>query len=153
MPKVTTVKKAAKDYPDFGIKKGEQYYWWKFRYGGKHVSKTFPKSSQLTQSDYLSRIYSFQEQEISGSIEELEAIKDDLVASLEELRDEQDERLNNMPEGLQQGSTGELLQERYDCVDSAISELEGIDFEIDEDNEDQADSIISEIESALSNLA
>ena len=33
MPRVST-QKAAKDYPDQGIKKGDQYFHWKFRFGG-----------------------------------------------------------------------------------------------------------------------
>lgn len=46
-----------------------------------------------------------------------------------------------MPEGLQQGDTGQLLQERIDGLDSLISELDGVDFtEPDEDeNKDDAD--------------
>lgn len=60
MPRVTHVKKARKDNPV--AKKGESYYWWKFRYGGKHFSLTYPKSSQLTQSPYLSVIYDCQDQ-------------------------------------------------------------------------------------------
>ena len=61
MPRVHHVK-AAKDYPDHGIKKGEMYFHWKFRYGGKHRSKVRPRSSQLTQSDFLSQMYGIQEE-------------------------------------------------------------------------------------------
>jgi len=53
--------RAAKDYPDEGIKKGEMYYWWKFRYGGKRKSKTAPRPSQLTSSEKKSRCYAAQE--------------------------------------------------------------------------------------------
>ncbi len=59
MPRVTHVKKARKDNPV--CKAGESYYWWKFRYGGKHYSLTPPRASQLTQSAYLSVIYDAQE--------------------------------------------------------------------------------------------
>ena len=38
MPRVHHVKSARKDNPV--AKKGESYYWWKFRYGGKRYSKT-----------------------------------------------------------------------------------------------------------------
>lgn len=55
MPRVHQVKKARKDNPV--CKRGESYYWWKFRNGGKHFSLTYPKQSQLTQSPYLSVIY------------------------------------------------------------------------------------------------
>ncbi len=60
MPRVTHVRKARKDNPV--CKAGESYYWWKFRFGGKHYSLTYPKPSQLTQSVYLSVIYACQEQ-------------------------------------------------------------------------------------------
>jgi hypothetical protein len=35
MPKVTFVKKAGKDYPQYGINKGESFYW--YRQGGQEV--------------------------------------------------------------------------------------------------------------------
>lgn len=49
MPRVHR-QKAAKDYPEHGIAKGDTYYRWAFRYGGKRKSKTYPRPSQLTQS-------------------------------------------------------------------------------------------------------
>ena len=44
MPRVNYVKKARKAIPGADIKVGDAYYWWKFRYGGKHVSKIRPVS-------------------------------------------------------------------------------------------------------------
>lgn len=61
MASVTFVKKAMKDYPDHGIKKGESYYWWKFRFGGKHYSRTPPRQSQLTQSEFWGTVWGTQE--------------------------------------------------------------------------------------------
>lgn len=122
------------------IAKGESYYWWQFKNGPKHYSKSAPKSSQLTQSGYLSAIYDLQDElsELRGNVSEAEDLQEkveDIKSRMEELRDEQEEKKNNMPEGLQEGPTGELLQERYDSLDSAISELEGIDL----DDYDEAD--------------
>jgi hypothetical protein len=156
MPRVNTIQKAAKDYPDHGIKKEDTYYWWKFRYGGKRMSKTYPKSSQLTQSEYLSSIYSIQERDIEGDFADLESLRDELVNELQEISEGLQERLDNIPEGLQQGSTGELLQERIDCVDGVVSELEGISFDMDEEEdceEADIDEKADEIRSALENLA
>lgn len=51
MPRVEK-QKAAKDYPDQGIQKGDTYFKWSFRYGGTHKSKTYPRPSQLTQSKH-----------------------------------------------------------------------------------------------------
>jgi hypothetical protein len=55
MPRVHHVKKARKDNPV--AKVGESYYWWKNFRSPKRFSKTFPKRSQLTGSDKLSRLY------------------------------------------------------------------------------------------------
>ncbi len=42
MAKATFVKKAQKDYPEFGIKKGDSYWHWAFAFGPKYKSKTQP---------------------------------------------------------------------------------------------------------------
>lgn len=51
----------------------------------------------------------------------------DIISSLEEIRDDLQSRLDNMPEGLQEGEIGTLLQDRIDSLDSAIDELNDID--------------------------
>lgn len=61
--------------------------------------------------------------------------RDSLVDDLNNILDELQDRLDSMPEGLQQGDTGVLLQERIDSIESAISDLEDIDFD-DEDEDD-----------------
>jgi len=82
MPKVHCVKAARKDYPECGIKKGDTYYWWKFRFGGKHESKTYPKQSQLTQSEFLSQVYALNERledlDASIYIDDPESLSSDL---------------------------------------------------------------------------
>lgn len=134
MARAKFVKKARKDNPV--CKKGESYYWWKFRYGSKHYSLTPPKQSQLTQSEFLSTIY-----EIGERIEELttkdnfEAEVEEIKSDLENLQSECEERRENMPEQLQDAPTGELLQGRYDSIDEMISELDGIELEIDESSD------------------
>lgn len=129
MPRVHFVKKARKDYPNAGIAKGESYYWWKFRYGGKQMSKTPPKPSQLTQSAFLSQLYDLQERVAEFGADD----KDTVVDFLNELRDEVEnlasecqDSLDNMPYELQESSeSGQLLQERIDM-------LEGVQMEIDD---------------------
>lgn len=100
------VKAAAKDYPKAGIKKGEPYYWWKFkqRYGNsaRIMSKTRPRPSQLTQSEYLSQALSLQER--INDLEPKESMLGEVESIIEDLRtlsDEQGEKFDNMPEGLQ----------------------------------------------------
>ena len=128
MPRVTHVNKARKDNP--AVKKGEPYYWWKFRYGGKRYSRTMPKQSQLTQSAYLGTVYSIME-EVEGwsgsDIDDFESFQEDVVSQLQDLQGETQDSLDNMPESLQYSPTGELLQERIDGLDSAESEVECID--------------------------
>ena len=145
MPKVTKIERAGKDYPEFGIKKGESHYVWsiKMQRGGiVRRSKTYPRQSQLTMSEYKGDAYRINEQieDLKASdysdVSDVESARDDLVSNAEELRDSQQDKLDNMPEGLQQGSTGEMLQSRIDAMDQFISELESIDFdEFDEDQE------------------
>ena len=121
------------------IKKGEPYYWWQFAYSPKQISKTPPKASQLTQSEFLGWLYDLQEriENISDgiSIEDLESEVDEIKSEMEEKKDEQEEKRSNMPEGLQDSGSGEILQQRYDVLESAISEIESIDFSLDDEDE------------------
>lgn len=153
MPRVNTVKSARKDYPEYGIKKGETYYWWKFNYGGKRVSKTYPKPQQLTNSSYQIALYDISDMiaetsELSdqGAVESwIESIKE----AVQELLDSTQESLDNMPESLRESSaSGELLQERIDALENAISDLENIDtnYEEDSDFDEYLENIISEVQ-------
>lgn len=132
MPRVTHVKKARKAIPRFNIEVGDSYYWWKFMVGGrggpKVCSKTPPRPSQLTQSSFLQAIY--------GAQESLDAAEDPdgFRAVAQEIREAGEEcqgSFDNMPEGLQQGDTGQLLEERVgqceewaDEIETAADELE-----------------------------
>lgn len=136
MPRVTFVKSARKDNPV--AKKGESYYWWKFRYGGKRYSKTRPRQSQLTQSAYFGTVYSLQEEVEDAPVLEaadIESLRDSIQSQVEDLSQESQDSLDNMPDQLQYSPTGELLQERVDACDYAVSDLENIEveFEFDED--------------------
>ena len=150
MPRVTHVKKAQKD--NSVCKAGESYYWWKFRYGGKHYSLTYPKRSQLTQSDFLSQMYDIEDEQLSKAtecktVEELQILIEEATSELDNLSCEQDDKFQNMPEGLQYGPTGELLEERSQgCLDM-VSELEDIDLEYDSETDgDKAEWLEGKIE-------
>jgi len=158
--RVHYVKKARKDYPDAGIKKGESYYWWKFRYGGIRRSKTPPTRQQLTQSEFLQQVYdiedSIDDMEVcmevlfgdSNEVEqEMETRIQHIVDEIEQLRDECQEKLDNMPEQLQETSdAGILLQERIDALDNWIDEIESIDTSIDENlSEEELEERVEEI--------
>ena len=137
MARAKKVEKARKDYPDAGIKKGDTYYWWKFRYGGKRMSKTPPRPSQLTQSAHYSGVRSIQESIEDGcfdqsAADDLESAVDDVKSQLEELRDAAQDSFDNMPEGLQQGDVGQQLEARVESMESAISDFEDVDIDVDE---------------------
>lgn len=125
MARAHFVKKARKDNP--AVLKGESYYWWKFRYGPKHYSKTRPTASQLTNSPFLSTLYALQDAiAVLEDPEELESILDEIS----ELRDECEGSLDNMPDHLRDTSdSGVILQERIDALDGWHQELEIIDIE------------------------
>lgn len=167
MPRVTFVKQARKDNPV--CKAGEPYYWWKFRYGGKRYSLTPPRPSQLTQSAYIGEVRGMAE-EISDFFsagidpDEVENFRDDIAGRLAALADESRGSLENMPEGLQQGDTGQLLEERADTCENNASEIEGMDCDFqselddededvtDEDRQEEKDSWLLDFESELTQL-
>lgn len=129
MARIHFVKKARKDYPAHSIKKGDFYYWWKFRFGGKHFSKKHPRPSQLTQSEYLSAAYGLQEQIEDLEIEDLEIRDDNLEDVAGELRSaadelhtlgsEQEDKIGNMPDSLQDSDTAERLRGRAEACEEA----------------------------------
>lgn len=75
-----------------------------------------------------------------------------LINDLNDIKDELQDRLDNMPESLQQGDTGQLLQDRIDAIESAISDSESIYFEDEDYDEDCEGRYQEEIDSALSNI-
>ena len=176
MPQVHFVKKARKDQPG-GIKAGDSYFWWKFRRGGKHYSKTHPRPSQLTQSEYLSTALAFQEQVENLNIDpsDPQAAADELRSVAEEIRnlgEEQDGKIDNMPESLQSSETADLLRGRAEACESladeletAASEIDGLEEEItveeeeeiednaDGDKESPDDSLVTRIEDILGGIS
>lgn len=131
MPRVHHVKKARKDNP--AVKAGEPYYWWEFRYGGKRYSATYPRQSQLTQSEFLSQAYAYSEQiEDAQSLEDISGLPDDIRS----LGEEQEEKIYNMPDSLQDSDTAELLRERAEVMETWATEIEEI---LGEDEGDDMD--------------
>jgi len=136
------------------IPAGKIYYKWTFRYGGTHRSLTRPRPSQLTQSEFLSTVYDIGERLGDMTVEDLpeaEAGIEEIREELENLRDETQEKLDNMPYQLQEAPTGQLLQGRIESLEEMISELEGIEIpnREDYDNDDEGEE---EYQSALEDL-
>ena len=78
-------KHARKDYPEFGIKKGQPYWWWRFYMGPRIMSAVKPKRSQLTRSWYLQRIYDCDDQILELDADQLDMA--DLIDDIEEIHD------------------------------------------------------------------
>lgn len=158
MPRVST-QTARKDYPQFGIKKGDVYYSWAFAFGPKLKSKTPPKQSQLTQSEYLGRIYDLQDSastSLSGAstLEELQGVVESFAADIREIGTEQEEKRSNMPDQLQDAPSGALLEERAQACEECADNLEGMDFEPveDEDEDVTVDRLADEARDFISEL-
>ena len=132
MARAVYVKKAMKDYSEYGIKKGEGYWWWKFNFGKKHYSKTQPTKYDLTQSEFQKQIYTIQDMidTLSGIVPDaIESEVQNILSEIENLKSECEDKLSNMPEHLQESSSsGQLLQERIDNLDSWYSDIENVDL-------------------------
>lgn len=132
MTRVRKVKKAQKDYPRFGIKKGDTYYWWKFNFRPEIKSKTYPTRSQLTNSGFLKDLYEL-EDNLDPDRDDLSGWVESTVEQIQEMIDQCQESLDNMPEALQESSdSGQMLQERIDALEAWISDLESVDIEVPE---------------------
>jgi hypothetical protein len=129
------------------VQKGQEYYKWKFRYGSPQISLTYPKPQQLTQSDFLTQCYDIQESidVIDGdSPDDLQGAKDIILEEIQNLLEETDEKFNNMPDSLQQGPVGELLQQRVNNLQEAIDALEGVELDFDEEGETSLEDWLEE---------
>lgn len=154
MPRVTHVKKARKNNPV--CKRGESYYWWKFRHGSKHFSLTYPKQSQLTQSPYLSVIYDSQDvwseltepsslvasemerTEIVSSLGQTADSMEGVAENLRELVDQYEESASNMEEYFSGAERVDQLREcgmncEYACdeIDNVVDEFRSTADEIE----------------------
>lgn len=173
MPRVNYVKAARKDNP--AVKRGEPYYWWKFRYGGKHFSKTRPRASQLTQSK-MSAVYEAQEMiedltmptaanfetkdELADALREIASQWEDAIQQVRDVGDEYRESAENMEEYFPNSERAEEIREKGDALDQDADEADSLKDEIESaaddienlDNEewqDEAQSIIDGLATSL----
>lgn len=124
------------------ISKGEYYYTWTLYRSPKQFSRTYPRRQQLTNSGFLCSVYDIEDSlnsldvsSFSDASELSEAIED-IKSQAEDLMEETQSSLDNMPDQLQYSPTGELLQERVDALESFISDLENVDTDDYEEPED-----------------
>ena len=132
MPKVEK-RVARKDYPESGIAKGDTYYFTKMKTGPRSSrtmrSKTPFKASQLTSSAFKSAYLAAQEAWDDGD-KDADAMRS-AAEAIREAGQEAQNAFDNMPEGLQQGDTGQMLEERANYCESAADSLEGLADELD----------------------
>jgi hypothetical protein len=142
MPRVHHVKKARKEIKRGDrviVQVGQPYYYWEFRYGGKHVSLTPPRRSQLTQSDKLSRAYQAEEalEDLDRSMdyedaqEQVRSIAEEIREVAQEYRD----AVDNMPESLQSSSTADECNEKADELDNWADDIEAEADQWDEETD------------------
>lgn len=144
MVKAHFVKSAKIDYPEAGITKGESYWWWQFKFGGKRVSKEEPRHSELTRSGFLHSLYVIKEKIEDLKIDDdLNEERNEIVVDLDILRDECNERLNNTP-AFEESDAADLLRERSDCIQEMIDEFKSIDLAFDDEtSEDEREAGLS----------
>jgi len=106
--------------------------------------------SELTGSEYLSWLYDLQDTFRFYSSDEV----DELIGYLEEQKSELEEKLYNIPEQFQDGEPAAILQERIDGLEEAISQLEQLDFNENEEgaepSEEEIKGLLDEAEQILS---
>ena len=66
---------------------------------------------------------------IVTKMEALDSLRQEILDLLQEVKDEEQESLDNLPEGLQESERGQLMQEYIDTMESADCELSYIDLE------------------------
>ena len=171
MPRVNRVSKARKAQGSCScgstIGVGDSYKWIKFRYGGRRVkcSKCEFKRSELTRSAYLSQGYDLEDRFASiavsfercgdGSLDfsDMQSDMGDVASEFGALGEEQEESRDAMPESLQCGDVGTMLEERSSAclslqeeIESAAGSLDEIEESLsDEEIEDEARSILESV--------
>lgn len=66
--------------------------------------------------------------QIIACIADFEALKDELVNAVNNVRDEEQDYYDNMPEGLQQGEKGRIAEEAVSELDDALVALDNLDI-------------------------
>ena len=119
-------RRAAKDYPDQGISKGDYYFFCQIKTGQRssRIMRSLNpfKQSQLTTSPFKCGWYSAMESVPETADMDEQSITD-LAQQIAMLGEEAGESFENMPEGLQHGPTGQLLEERRDGAETVVDTL------------------------------
>lgn len=129
-------KKAGKDYPELGIKRGDTYYEWCHYRQKPTKSATYPKESQLTaDEDMAEAMRQFEALEPGGEYDASDVRE--IISSLEDCVSSLEERLSNVPEGLQDSSP---LNEKIENLNETISSLEDLANRLESAEDDDEDT-------------
>lgn len=128
MARVHTAK-AAKDYPEHGIVKGQLYYHWAAFRGPKQMSATPPRPSQVTSNSKLSALYSATESledalREAANLDDIQDALDQCASEVGEVIDEYRESISNMEETFTGGSPLiDEFTENADALEAFADEL------------------------------
>lgn len=64
---------------------------------------------------------------IKASLEEIQLLLIECTSDLGSIRDDEEEGMNNLPENLQESERYQKMEEAYENLDYAVSELENLD--------------------------
>lgn len=134
MAKVQIIQKSRKEYKCSKCGKvipvGSKYYKGEINFGPTIIrcSDCKLEAWEVTTSDWqLSTGEIINRWEVNYGLSD--STPDELRDEIENIMDDQQERLDNMPEGLQEGDVGQLIQERIDACEAAMDELDNIDID------------------------
>ncbi len=160
MPRVHHVKSARKPQKAHGIKKGDSYYWWKFKLGGKCVSKTPPRRSQLTRSEFYATLWDIEDGMVVAPEDELEDVASALESAAEEVRQLGEDcggKADSLDSAFPNGCPSlELLRERQEACDQLADNLDSAAQEVrdlaDDEELKTADDRAQQVEDLVSGV-
>ena len=125
MPKVYHKKRANKDYPQFNVWRGQEYWEWKF-YGQKpQKSPRYPTRSQLTQSEYKKLAYDVYDDKVNREIfshEDMRAKAD----QLDEASALAQGQFDDMNENFQQSESAQAMEQAASDLSAAADQVRDI---------------------------
>lgn len=144
------VKRARKDYPQIGVKKGESYWWWEPPLRGQRlISKEKPaRCEYATTSPTLSKIFALEDFEYS--IDNLEADVDFILEEINLLISELKALGNDAFRKIRPNAKlayNRATQERIHLLSKWVYELENIDL----DREDKA-AVLADIKKCIPSM-
>lgn len=127
--KVYHVKKARKDFPEWGIRRGQPYWWWRPRNVGTVKSPRPPNRADLTGSDKLARLYEAEDSlpvliDTDIDLHETPGRLLSIAVIIGQVADEYETSANNLPESLQYSDFADGMRNRVDGIRKVKGDVE-----------------------------